>query len=69
MRRKGSGEMACEICGRNACTKSFHSLREQEEFDNVKKMDHDCDFSPEGLCYICGRYHISLREKKGLAEK
>jgi len=25
--------MACEICGRSACTRSFHSLEEQEEFD------------------------------------
>lgn len=26
--------MACEICGRNACTRSFHSLDEQDEFDD-----------------------------------
>lgn len=26
--------MACEICGRNSCTRSFHSLEEQGEFDN-----------------------------------
>jgi hypothetical protein len=25
--------MACEICGRGSCTRSFHSLEEQEEFD------------------------------------
>lgn len=25
--------MACEICGRTSCTRSFHSLEEQEEFD------------------------------------
>lgn len=23
----------CEICGRSSCTRSFHSLSEQEEFD------------------------------------
>jgi len=23
----------CEICGRSICTRSFHSLSEQEEFD------------------------------------
>lgn len=32
--------MACEICGKNACTRSFHSLEEQADFDkqieNVK---------------------------------
>ena len=25
--------MACEICGRCSCTRCFHSLEEQEEFD------------------------------------
>ena len=25
--------MACEICGRNSCTRSFHSLEEQSEYD------------------------------------
>ena len=27
--------MSCEICGRGACMRSFHSLGEQEDFDNV----------------------------------
>lgn len=27
--------MSCEICGRGNCTRSFHSLEEQEEHDNV----------------------------------
>lgn len=27
--------MSCEICGRANCTKSFHSLEEQEAFDDV----------------------------------
>ena len=27
--------MACEICGRNSCTRSFHALDEQKEFDGV----------------------------------
>ena len=31
--------MGCEICGREACTRSFHSLEEQEEFDRVNKTD------------------------------
>lgn len=26
--------MACEICGRNSCTRSFHSHEEQSEFDD-----------------------------------
>ena len=25
--------MACEICGSSSCTRCFHSLEEQEEFD------------------------------------
>ena len=25
--------MVCEICGKSACIRSFHSLEEQEEFD------------------------------------
>lgn len=28
--------MPCEICGRNSCIKSFHSIEEQEIFDNIK---------------------------------
>lgn len=31
--------MGCEICGRGACIRSFHSLEEQEEFDRVNKTD------------------------------
>ena len=27
--------MTCEICGRGACCKSFHSLEEQTAFDEV----------------------------------
>lgn len=27
--------MACEICGRSNCTRSFHSLEEQESFDTI----------------------------------
>ena len=27
--------MACEICGRSSCCKSFHSIEEQDSFDNI----------------------------------
>ncbi len=27
--------MACEICGKNSCTKSFHSLEDQSNFDDI----------------------------------
>lgn len=26
--------MACKICGRNNCDKSFHTLEEQDDFDD-----------------------------------
>lgn len=34
--------MSCQICGRGACTESFHSLKEQEDFENKTGK-----FSPE----------------------
>jgi len=27
--------MSCEICGKNNCTRSFHSFEAQNEFDKV----------------------------------
>ncbi len=37
--------MACEICGRSSCTRSFHSWQDQEDFDNktgkYAENDHD----------------------------
>ena len=27
--------MSCEICGRHSCCKSYHSLEEQSNFDNI----------------------------------
>ncbi len=27
--------MSCRICGRNSCTESFHSLKEQEEHEET----------------------------------
>jgi hypothetical protein len=27
--------MSCEICGRSNCVKSFHSLEEQDGFDEI----------------------------------
>ena len=31
--------MACEICGNTACSRSFHSIEEQEKFDAYSRMD------------------------------
>ena len=33
--------MGCEICGRNNCCKSFHSLEEQKSFDDVADIVKD----------------------------
>ena len=35
--------MACEICKRGSCTRSFHSLEEQERFDSKQQMSDDID--------------------------
>ena len=28
--------MGCKICGRNSCAESFHSIKEQEEFEKYE---------------------------------
>lgn len=33
--------MSCEICGRGACTRSFHSLEDQDRFDARQEMSDD----------------------------
>lgn len=49
--------MSCEICGRGACTQSFHSFEEQEEFDTktgryAPEEDRDCpDCQGTGIGY------------------
>ena len=35
--------MACQICGRSSCIKSFHSLEEQEKWDARQLMSDDVD--------------------------
>ena len=35
--------MACEICGRSSCTRSFHSIEEQNDFDDRQLMSSDVD--------------------------
>lgn len=39
--------MSCEICGRSACARSFHSLAAQEEFDKMKSDGIE-------ICNQCG---------------
>jgi hypothetical protein len=33
--------MSCSICGRGSCTKSFHSIEEQEKHDKYADMSED----------------------------
>ena len=62
--------MACEICGRNSCTRSFHSVEEQEAFDNIKdkivdniksKLTREVSNSIKGH-YHGSNYYISIDE-------
>lgn len=53
--------MPCEICGSNACTRCFHSLEEQEEFDTKTGRYTPKDENKEEtkgimmiVCEICG---------------
>jgi len=45
--------MSCEICGRNNCTRSFHSFEEQNEFD--KNSDRVKERMREHLKYRIDR--------------
>jgi len=36
--------MSCEICRSSACTRSFHSLEQQELFDEYEYSGGDLDF-------------------------
>ena len=31
--------MSCKICGRSNCTSSFHSLKEQEDYEKYSSLD------------------------------
>lgn len=45
--------MNCEICGRNSCTASFHSIEEQQNFDEV--ADKIKDRMRDALVYKVNR--------------
>jgi len=51
--------MSCEICGRNSCTKSFHSVEAQQDFDGL--ADSIKDRAKEIIAYridrLQGHYH------------
>lgn len=35
--------MSCSICRRGSCTRSFHSIEEQERFDAREEMSDDVE--------------------------
>ena len=41
--------MTCEICKRSSCTRSFHSIEEQERYDARQEMSGDIDELREDL--------------------
>jgi len=61
--------MSCEICGRGACMRSFHSLEEQANFDNVadsikKRMQNILCKRVEKIKgeYIADEYYVKLAD-------
>jgi len=51
--------MACEICGRSACTASFHSSEEQRNFDAIadKVKDRARAIIARKMDKLNGHYH------------
>lgn len=51
--------MACEICGRNSCCKSFHSIEEQDAFDDIaeKALSNIQKELKNKLSRLIGHYH------------
>ena len=51
--------MACEICGRNSCTASFHSIEEQQNFDEIadKIKDRAKAYITNKVERLDGHYH------------
>lgn len=51
--------MNCEICGRTSCTKSFHSLDEQNNFDEVadKVKERAINILNDRISRLKGHFH------------
>ena len=51
--------MWCEICGRNSCTASFHSIEEQKNFDEVADAikDRAKSIIAKNIHRLNGHYH------------
>ena len=68
--------MSCEICGRSSCCRTFHSLEEQENFDNIadnvkertKKVIFGMISNLNGH-YHGNNYYVNLDEIKKCIDK
>ena len=67
--------MSCEICGRNNCIRSFHSLESQSEFDNIS--DPIKDRMRDIICkrleklngeYVVDDFYIKLKDAIDIIE-
>ncbi len=55
--------MACEICGRGNCTRSFHSLEEQERHDTRK------EYEARGECFDCSEHEEEIERLEEKVER
>lgn len=68
--------MSCEICGKGSCTSSFHSIEDQESFDNVADKVKDrlkeqisSKLNRLNYAYIDGTVWIKLDEADAAIEE
>lgn len=61
--------MSCELCNKSSCTRSFHSLEEQQDFDSVadgikERIKRYIEGKVNRLNYqeIDGEIYVSLSE-------
>lgn len=67
--------MACEICGKSGCCRSFHSLEEQEAFDRIaepvkEKIHGDLmyDFKRLDTVDVDGEDYVKLSDVENMIE-
>jgi len=54
--------MSCEICKRSNCTRSFHSIRSQNEYDRLSELYNRTNLSLSEL------YELEEKNKRGMKE-
>ena len=57
--------MSCEICKSSSCTRSFHSLSDQEDFDRENNPDHQ----QACVAALAGRDPAALPELERAADE